>query len=305
MAQYKSLLVATDFREGSSELCREAILIAKNLQSEVTLIHAVEYLPYYPYYPYDAEKVHNDLLEELTGKLNEVKNEFMKAGVIVNDHIIEEGNAYDVICKTADKIDACGIIIGVGEHHLLEKLIGSTASKVHHLAKQAVFLINPNAHIDGIKKIVCAYDFSENAEKALVNAMHLAENHKAHLDIIHVIHEHFYFNPITPIADPASPIYQDHQNEIKNAAQTVEDHLHDVIEKNHMLGVEYDTYITEGDPVIEIFTHIEERSSDLLVIGDSCHSKLVRFMLGSNSEKLIRKAPCSVMTVRCSKDKIH
>ena len=79
----------------------------------------MEYLPYYPYYPYDAEKVHNDLLEELTGKLNEVKNEFLKAGVVVNDHIIEEGNAYDVICKTADKINACGIIIGVGEHHLL------------------------------------------------------------------------------------------------------------------------------------------------------------------------------------------
>ena len=46
----------------------------------------------------DAEKVHNDLLEELTGKLNEVKNEFMKAGVIVNDHIIEEGNAPIFMC---------------------------------------------------------------------------------------------------------------------------------------------------------------------------------------------------------------
>ena len=303
MAQYKSLLVATDFREGSSELCREAILIAKNLQSEVTLIHAVEYLPYYPYYPYDAEKVHNDLLEELTGKLNEVKQLFVEAGIQVNDHIIEEGNAYDVICKCADKINACGIIIGVGEHHLLEKLIGSTASKVHHFAKQAVFLINPNAHIDGIKKIVCAYDFSENAEKALINAMHLAENHKAHLDIIHVIHEHFYFNPITPIADPSSPIYQDHQEELKKASKTVESKLYDVIEKNHILGVEYDTHIVDGDPVIEIFKHIEDKGSDLLVIGDSCHSKFVRFMLGSTSEKIIRKAPCSVMTVRDCKDK--
>ena len=84
---------------------------------------------------YDAEKVYNDLLEELTDKLNEVKNEFMKAGTVVNDHVIEEGNAYDLICKTADKINACGIMIGVGEHHLPEKLIGSTASKVHHFAK--------------------------------------------------------------------------------------------------------------------------------------------------------------------------
>ena len=53
----------------------------------------------------------------------------------------------------------------------------------------------------------------------------------------------------------------------------------------------------------EIFKHIEDKGSDLLVIGDSGHSKFVRLMLGSTSEKIIRKAPCSVMTVRNCKDK--
>lgn len=301
MAQYKSLLVATDFRDGSKEFCQQAILIAKNLQSEVTLLHAVEYIPYYPYYPYDAEKVHADLIEELSGKLNEVKKAFDEAGIKVNEHIIEEGNAYETICKKADSINACGIVIGVGEHHLLEKLIGSTASKVTHLAKQAVFLINPHSHIEGIKKIVCAYDFSENAEKALINAMHLAENHKAHLDVVHVVQEHFYFNPLAPVANPSSTMYKNHKEEMKNASKTVKDKLLKVIEKNHIEGVEYESHILEGDPVIEIFKNIEQKGSDLLVIGDSCHSKLVRFMLGSTSEKIIRKAPCSVMTVRSDK----
>lgn len=92
--------------------------------------------------------------------------------------------------------------------------------------------------------------------------MHLAKNHKAHLNLIHIIHEHFYFNSITPIADPASTIYQDNQDELKKAIKKVEDHINNIIEKSHILGVEYDTHVVEGDSGLEIFKHIEEPVSN-------------------------------------------
>ncbi|MCM8534337.1 MAG: universal stress protein [Lentisphaeraceae bacterium] len=298
MARYKSILIALDFRDGNNLLCQEAINVAKNLKSEVTLVHAVEYLPYYNHFPYDEKKVEADLIKELTAKLDEVAKYFKDAGVTVNKHMIRKGKAIDIICDGAEDIDACAILVGVGEHHILENIIGSTADKVINKAKRPVFLLNPVSHNDGIKKIICAYDFSKNAEKALINAMHMAENHKAHLDIIHVVQEHFYFNPVSPVVDPKSELFLDHKEEMKKASDDVNSKLDSAIKKHHIEGVDYTIHISQGDPVREIFKHIDSLKSNLLVLGGSGQNALMRFVLGSTSEKIIRKAPCSVMTIK-------
>jgi nucleotide-binding universal stress UspA family protein len=47
---------------------------------------------------------------------------------------------------------------------------------------------------------------------------------------------------------------------------------------------------------MEIFKFIETNDTDLLSIGSSGHSKVTRFFLGSTAEKILRKAPCSIMT---------
>jgi len=298
MSQLNSLLIALDFRETSSAVCKEAIAIAKTMKTEITLIHAVEYLPYYPYYPYDSEKVHNDLFAELTVKLDKLKQEFTKEGIVVNDHIIKEGKAYNVICEGADEIKACAIIIGVGDHYLLENLIGSTADKVVRMANQAVILLNHHRHTEGFKKILCGYDFSHNSDRALASAIYMAKLFNAHLDILHVVHEHHYFSPVAPVIDPTTPIYMDHQLEIEKARETVSRKMQENLDKLDIHGISYETHIRSGEPVIEISRMIEECASDLLVVGSSGHNAFVRFFLGSTTEKLIRKAPCSIMTLK-------
>ena len=298
MSQFNSLIVAVDFRESSYPLCQEAIIIAKRLKAEITLVHAIEYLHYYPYYPFDAERVHNDLLEELTQKLDGYKEKFTSEGIIANEHIIKEGKAFEVVCQAAEDVNACGIMVGVGDHFLLENLIGSTADKVVRAAQQPVFLINPDAHQDGIKRIICGCDFSENSDRALESAIYMTKLFDAHLDLVHVIHEHFYFSPVAPGNDPSSVIYSDHQTELSQAEKTVSRKFDETIKRLAINEVSHTSHIRSGDPVIEIAKLIEELDSDLLVIGASGHNAFVRFLLGSTTEKLIRKAPCSIMTLK-------
>ncbi|MCM8541314.1 MAG: universal stress protein [Lentisphaeraceae bacterium] len=297
MSQLNSLLVALDFKETSSAVCKEAIVIAKTLKTEVTLVHAVEYLPYYPYYPYDSEKVHDDLYHELSAKLDILKNEFVKEGLVVNEHIIKEGKAYSVICTAADEINACGIIIGCGDHYLLENLIGSTADKVVRMAKQAVILLNHN-YLANFNRILCAYDFSKSADNALNSAIYMAKLFKAHLDIVHIVHEHAYFSPVAPVIDPSTTIYKDHREEMEKASETVRSKMQEALDKLNINGISYDTHIREGQPVIELSKMIKELKSDLLVIAPNSQNAFVRFFLGSTTEKMIRKAPCSIMTVK-------
>ena len=298
MSQFNSLIVAVDFRESSSPVCQEAITIAQRMKAEITLVHAIEYLPYYPYYPYDAERVHNDLLEELTQKLDKYKEQFTDQGLIVNEHIIKEGKAFEVVYQAAEDVNACGIMVGVGEHFLLENLIGSTADKVVRSAGQPVFLINPEAHKDGIKRVICGCDFSENSDRALESAIYMTKIFDGHLDIVHIVHEHFYFSPVAPVIDPSSVTYSDHQTELSQAERTVERKFEETIKRLAIHEVSHSTHIRSGDPVVEIFKLIDELDSDMLVIGASGHNAFVRFLLGSTTEKLIRKAPCSIMTLK-------
>jgi nucleotide-binding universal stress UspA family protein len=294
MSTFNSLLVAVELKDVDSEICSDAIIFAKKMNAEVTLVHAIEYIPYYPYFPYDAEKVHDDMLKELTQKMDKLKEVFTKDGLIVNDYIIEEGHAYEIICNVANKINACAIVLGVGQHYLMEELIGSTTEKVTRMAEQKVIVINhgKQTHVD---KILCAYEFSENSEVALDSAINMAKRLNVHLDILHIVPEHFYFNPVSPVVTIQSEVNSSH-DEVTEAEAKVKKVLADKVGERKIEELSYDTHIARGEPLAEIFKFIKENDIDLLSIGSSGHNKFVRFFLGSTAEKILRKAPCSIMT---------
>ena len=300
MSTFNSLLIAVDLREVDSKVCSDAVIFAKKMNTEITLIHAIEYIPYYPYFPYDEKKIHKDLIDEVTLKMDQLKDVFVQNDITVNDYIIKEGNAYEVICETANDINACAIVLGVGQHYLMEKLIGSTTEKVARMAEQKVIIINYEKQTE-IHKILCAYDFSENSETALDSAINMAQRLDAHLDILHIVHEHFYFNPVAPVIAPDSEVFTTHHNNIANAKNNVNQILEEKISVKKIDHLSYKTHISQGDPIMEIFKFIETNNTDLLSIGSSGHSKITRFFLGSTAEKILRKAPCSIMTSK----KIH
>lgn len=62
--------------------------------------------------------------------MDEQKEIFAAASVKVNKNIIESGKAYEVIGNAADEIETCAIIVGVGEHFLLENLLALLLRKL-------------------------------------------------------------------------------------------------------------------------------------------------------------------------------
>lgn len=279
----KKLLVATDFRESNSQVCAKAIAFAKHLQAEVSLVHAIEYIPYYPYYPYNEKKFRQDCYNEINERMNEQKDIFEAAGITVNENIIEDGNAYDVICNAATKIHACAIIVGVGEHFLLENLIGSTAEKVARLAKQNVIVINPHNQGD-IHKILCAYDFTAHADSTLEKAINVANIFGADLDIIHVVHESAYRGFYKVNDAPLEEI----KEKLLKATETLRDNA----------KVTVNCHVKTGKPAVEICNFAKHENTQLLVMGASGHNTLTRLFLGSNTNHVLRKAPCSILITR-------
>jgi nucleotide-binding universal stress UspA family protein len=57
-------------------------------------------------------------------------------------------------------------------------------------------------------------------------------------------------------------------------------------------------HLEAGDPATEILRVAREVPCDLIVLGTHGRTGLTRLVLGSVAEEVLRKAPCSVLTVK-------
>ena len=140
-----------------------------------------------------------------------------------------------------------------------------------------------------IKKILCPVDHSEYSYLALKYAISLALKDEAKLYLMHVIDSRLYdteLYPLSPNTINEIDTTKIHTNLLKSLPEGTADVL------------EVETIVTKGVPFHEIVTVAQEKDIELIVIGTHGRTGLSHIMLGSVAEKVIRKAPCPVLTVR-------
>jgi nucleotide-binding universal stress UspA family protein len=66
--------------------------------------------------------------------------------------------------------------------------------------------------------------------------------------------------------------------------------------------VEVKTRLLEGVPFQELIRFAAENDVDLIVMSTHGHTGLKHVLLGSTAERVVRKAPCPVLTIKPSAD---
>lgn len=143
-----------------------------------------------------------------------------------------------------------------------------------------------------LKQILVATDFSETAASALRYGCALAEAFKAELHVLHVINEpseptwaaYGYLPEITAFRKALK------EGALANLNQVLS---HDDVERFHPRLV-----LKWGPPFLEIVRYAREQNIDLIVIGTHGRGPIAHMLMGSVAEKVVRKAPCPVLTVR-------
>jgi nucleotide-binding universal stress UspA family protein len=142
-----------------------------------------------------------------------------------------------------------------------------------------------------IQRILCPIDFSEYSRHAVDHAVALARQYESTITALHVFPTMpvMAYAPGMPGVDPIvlTPVLQD---------QLLVD-LKGFIETESAPGVPMKPLIREGDPVSEILSQATDMKADLLVMGTHGRSGFERLLLGSVTEKILRKASCPVLTV--------
>ncbi len=144
------------------------------------------------------------------------------------------------------------------------------------------------------KNILVPTDFSEHADKALKEAVAIAEQYKSKIFLLHVYDEGLHQCAV----DYCLPFEQ--VASLENAAiKTSKDRLDEevkAIASGGKVQIAYD--IKKGLPVETILQEQKVLGIDLIVMGSHGRTGLLKSLIGSVAERVVRNAGCEVLVVR-------
>ena len=143
-----------------------------------------------------------------------------------------------------------------------------------------------------IKKILAPTDFSEHAQGAVRSACMLAETFGATLHLLHVLPEAIPASPDLMLAPSVPPEYYG------DAEARADEALRKVADPAWADVPAIATAVRWGTAVEAITDYATQQGIDLIVIATHGRTGLSHVLLGSVAERIVREAPCPVLTIR-------
>jgi universal stress protein A len=145
-----------------------------------------------------------------------------------------------------------------------------------------------------LKKILCPIDHSDCSKEALKYAVSFALKDKAKLYLLHVVDIRSFNESMDAISNQIPDEETLKQLKLK---------LLDCIPEEIREDMDIEARVVQGIPFVEIISTAKENDIDMIVIGTHGRTGIVHMMMGSVSEKVVRKAHCPVLAVRKSDHK--
>jgi nucleotide-binding universal stress UspA family protein len=140
-------------------------------------------------------------------------------------------------------------------------------------------------------KILVPVDFSSYTDHILRYAMEIARRFSSSLHLIHVIPNLDYFAPYEAFMAAGAIVTVQKGVEVE-----VRKDLGEVA--GRIAGIGVTQAIRTGTAFVEIINYVEEQGIDLVVMGTHGRGRLEHILMGSVAEKVVRRSPCPVLTIR-------
>jgi universal stress protein A len=138
-----------------------------------------------------------------------------------------------------------------------------------------------------IQRILVPIDFSKNSRRALNHAIALAEKFGARITLLHATSPVVYPTEVgILVADQKSIMARLQKKLMRLGHSLLPEKLRDKV------------IVREGQAHDEITTLAKKLKTDLIVLTTHGHTGLARVLMGSTAERIVRHAPCPVLTVR-------
>jgi universal stress protein A len=146
-----------------------------------------------------------------------------------------------------------------------------------------------------LRKILVPTDFSEHAQEAFLHAAAIARWSGAELIVLHIVEKFMdhslVYSDVWPFHKPIRQYYK--ELEERTAAR-----LEAKVNEHVGSGVAFRVIVTTGTPAVEIVSVAEREGVDLMVIATHGRGGIAQALLGSTTDRVLRKAPCPVLVIR-------
>ena len=141
-----------------------------------------------------------------------------------------------------------------------------------------------------LKRILVPTDFSESARHALLYGTSFAREYEGELVLLHVVENLTvgYASDLFPV--PMAEVF----DEISGYAKAELAKLGAEVREK---GIKVREMVVQGKPSAEIVRVAREETADMIVLGTHGKGMLDKALFGSTAERVIRRAPCPVLTV--------
>lgn len=296
---YTKILVPLDGSERSERVLLPARSIVEALKVEVELLQVIN--PNVvtafadPEHRLYVDQVDSSIRNNSINYLERIANSFPDPSKVTCS--AELGNAAEVI---ADKAAAHpGTLIAMSTHGrsgVQRWLLGSTANKLLHAITSPLLLVratnnwNPG-ETAALKKILVPLDGSRLAESSLPHVAEVAKKMKLKVVLVRVY---------DPLAQGHMPYVERIKEKMRDEAKV---YLEEKVQQLKSKGLDEVSYLlSKGHAAGEIVNIARATPDSLVAMSTHCRSGIGRWVLGSVTDRVVRRSGDPVLVIRASAD---
>lgn len=288
MKKLSRILAPTDFSAGGIRALAHASAVAERTGAELHVLHVRIFnrnvygwsaIPNVK----DVERIVADQAREDMAKAIEGLSPD-----VVHD-VVADTRAAPAILRYVDKHDIDLVVMGTHARKGISRVfLGSITAEVLRHTPTSLLAIGPEHAVpdDQYQHILAPVDFSGSATSSLQQASAIAHQHQAQLSVMH---------SIEPNASMAFYGLDEPSGSMRKHA---EDALEKLLSETELAQTAANKRIVAGPAEDQIVAQAHEQHSDLIVMGTVGLSGLERLLVGSTTERVMRKAPCAVLAHR-------
>lgn len=277
------ILLATDFTSASDKALEYALSLARYYDSKLVVAHIVP--PVLANSDGEDWFAKTDLQQDAVEKMKALASDLKDEEISFETHI-QQGPTRKHLVDMAERMDADLIVMGT--HGLLKAdrlLLGSMAEAVLRSTSRPVLTIGPKVacrprYETRFKNIVLATELPPASDRAPRYAFSLAQEHQAHITLVHVL---------------APNIYLD--GDVYRAMDEFKKELEELVPAESCAWCEPECVLEYGQATDAILSLANERSADLIVMGARPAPVLLSHFRAGVAYKVIANASCPVLTI--------
>ncbi len=295
--QFRNILCATDFSEFTRVIAAYGIAMARRFDAALSICHVID-LPTISAY---GEAVFDPLEYQqrfMDTARREITSLFSDADVEYRP-LVTLGNTTDEISRLAHEHGVDLVIAAThGRSGLKRFFLGSVAERLMRILPCPLLVLRGSEELADrrtprnfpFKKILVGCDFSADASLALEYSLSMAQEFESEMHLVHVVEPYGYKSLFKLPQSFGKKFKQDLYDMIKEK-------LNSLVPAEALDWIGLETRLLVGKPYAELVRYAEMNDIDLIALGIRGQGMVEELLVGSTTDRVIRQAPCPVLSI--------